>query len=260
VTMEPVIQIKKLNASYNSEIALQDINMEIYKGEFVGILGPNGSGKTTLLKAVLGLISPAQGEIRLFGGPVDAAARKRMGYVPQKGSIDLTFPIKVFDAVMMGRYPLMGLFRYPSRSDRTIVETVLKGVDAWHLRDKPIGELSGGEAQRVWIARALVSDPEILLLDEPTTGLDVMSQGQIIDLVHRIHEGKGLTVLYVTHEVNNVSCYLDKVAYLKKTLYAYGHPNDVIKVETLREVYAGEVEVVQGIDRPLVVVGDHCHV
>lgn len=258
--MEPVIQIKKLTAYYNREPALQDINMEIGKGEFVGILGPNGSGKTTLLKAILGLISPIQGEIKLFGGPVDGAARKRMGYVPQKGSIDLTFPVKVFDAVMMGRYPLMGLFRYPTKADRAIVEETLKGVDAWHLKDKPIGELSGGEAQRVWIARALVSNPEILLLDEPTTGLDVMSQGQIIELVHRIHERKGLTVLYVTHEVNNVSCYLDKVAYLKNSLYAYGHPNDVIKVETLREVYAGEVEVVQGVDRPLVVVGDHCHV
>lgn len=105
-----------------------------------------------------------------------------------------------------------------------------------------------------------MSNPEILLLDEPTTGLDVMSQGQIIELVHRIHEGRGLTVLYVTHEVNNISCYLDKVAYLKKSLYAYGHPNDVIKVETLREVYSGEVEIVQGVGRPLVVVGDHCHV
>lgn len=258
--MEPVIQIKDLTASYNGESALQDINMEIYKGEFVGILGPNGSGKTTLLRTILGLISPDKGGIRLFDGPIDAAARKRMGYVPQKGSIDLTFPIKVFDAVMMGRYPLMGLFRYPARSDRIVVEEVLKGVDAWHLRDKPIGELSGGEAQRVWIARALVSNPEILLLDEPTTGLDVMSQGQIIELVHSIHEGKGLTVLYVTHEVNNVSCYLDKVAYLKKTLYAYGHPKDVIKVETLRDVYAGEVEVLQGNGGPLVVVGDHCHV
>lgn len=258
--MDSVIQIKNLTASYNNEIALQDISMEIFKGEFVGILGPNGSGKTTLLKTILGLILPGNGEIRLFGGPVDSAARKRMGYVPQKGSIDLTFPVKVFDAVMMGRYPMMGLFSYPSRSDRMVVEEVLKGVDAWHLKDKPIGELSGGQVQRVWIARALVSNPEILLLDEPTTGLDVKSQGQIIDLIHHIHKDNGLTVLYVTHEVNNVSCYLDKVAYLKKNLYAYGHPNEVIKVETLREVYAGEVEVLQGDGRPLVVVGDHCHV
>ena len=256
--METVVEIKNLTASYNSEPAIQGISMEIFKGEFVGILGPNGSGKTTLLKTILGLISPIEGEIKLFGGPVDGAARRRMGYVPQKGAIDLTFPIKVFDAVMMGRYPLMGFFRYPSRSDRTEVEEALKGVDAWHLKDKPIGELSGGEAQRVWIARALVSKPEILLLDEPTTGLDVLSQGQIIDLVHHIHKRKGLTVLYVTHEVNDVSCYLDKVAYLKKTLYAYGHPNDVIKVETLKEVYSGVVEVIQEEGRPLVIVGDHC--
>ncbi len=256
--MEPVIQIINLTASYNGEPALLDVSMDVHRGEFIGVLGPNGSGKTTLLRTILGLISPGSGEVRLFGGPVDGAARKRMGYVPQKGHIDLTFPVKVFDAVMMGRYPMMGLLRYPSKPDRLAVEEALKGVDAWHLRDKPIGELSGGEAQRVWIARALVSRPEILLLDEPTTGLDVMSQGQIIDLVHHIHHDRGLTILYVTHEVNNVSCYLDKVAYLKKGLYAYGPPNEVIKVETLREVYAGEVEVIQGEGRPLVVVGDHC--
>src|SRR3990170_1835012 len=154
--MEPVIQIKDLTVSYNGEVALQDISMDMYSGEFIGVLGPNGSGKTTLLRIILGLISPARGEVRLFGGPVDGAARKRMGYVPQKGHIDRTFPIKVFDAVMMGRYPLIGLLRYPSNADRQVVEEVLKGVDGWHLKDKPIGELSGGETQRVWIARALV--------------------------------------------------------------------------------------------------------
>lgn len=258
--MEPVIEIKNLTTSYNGEPALEGINIEIFRGEFVGILGPNGSGKTTLLKSVLGLLTPVRGEVRLFGGPVDNGARRRMGYVPQKGAVDLTFPIKALDAVMLGRYPLMGLFRFPSRSDRQMVEEALKGVDAWHLRDKPIGELSGGEAQRVWIARALVSRPEILLLDEPTTGLDVMSQGQIIDLIHHIHKDRGLTILYVTHEVNNVSCYLDKVAYLKRNLYAYGSPGEVIRAETLREVYAGEVEVITEGGRPLVVVGDHCHV
>jgi ABC-type Mn2+/Zn2+ transport system ATPase subunit len=258
--MEPVIQIKDLTVSYNSEPALNDVNMEVFRGEFVGILGPNGSGKTTLLRTILGLIKPAKGEVRLFGSPVDSKARRRMGYVHQKGSVDLTFPIKVFDAVMMGRYPLMGLFRLPSRSDRLTVDDALRAVDAWHLKDRPIGELSGGEVQRVWIARALVSKPEILLLDEPTTGLDVMSQGQIIDLIHHIHKERGLTILYVTHEVNNVSCYLDKVAYLKKSLYAYGHPNEVIKVETLRKVYTGEVEVIQEGGRPFVIVGDHCRV
>lgn len=258
--MEPVVEIKNLTTSYNGEPALQDITMDICKGEFVGILGPNGSGKTTLLKSVLGLLQPVKGEIRLFGGPVDNMARRRMGYIPQKGSVDLSFPIKAFDAVMLGRYPIIGLFRFPSRSDRLAVEETLKGVDAWHLKDKPIGELSGGEAQRIWIARALVSKPEILLLDEPTTGLDVKSQGQIIELIHHIHKERRLTILYVTHEVNNVSCYLDKVAYLKRNLYAYGPPNEVIKAETLREVYTGEVEVITEGGRPLVIVGDHCHV
>lgn len=258
--MEPVIKIKNLTATYNEEPALQDINMDICMGEFVGILGPNGSGKTTLLKTILGLILPMKGEVRVFGGPVDGRARRRMGYVHQRGSIDLTFPLKVFDAVMMGRYPLIGFFRFPAISDRQIVEDVLKAVDAWHLRDRPIGELSGGEAQRVWIARALASKPEILLLDEPTTGLDVMSQGQIIDLIHQIHKNRGLTILYVTHEVNNVSCYLDKVAYLKKSLYAYGPPNEAIKIEILREIYTGEVEVITEDGRPLVIVGDHCRV
>src|SRR3972149_10496784 len=181
-----IIKFSHATIAYQQRPALEDISLEIRQGEFVGIIGPNGSGKTTLLKAVLGLICPDKGSVRIF----DCACHKlrchhkaKIGYIPQKEQIDPNFPVTVMETVMMGRYSSIGLLRRPSKPDKGLVETALREVGMNEYEDAPLGHLSGGQQQRVLIARALVQQPEVLLMDEPTTGIDPPTQHSIIRLI-----------------------------------------------------------------------------
>lgn len=258
-----IIKFSNATIAYQQCVALEDISLEIYQGEFVGIIGPNGSGKTTLLKSILGLIRPSRGSVQIF----DCACHKlrchhkaRIGYIPQKGQIDPNFPVTVMETVMMGRYSSLGLLKRPTKRDREIVLNALREVEMEGYTEAPLGHLSGGQQQRVLIARALVQQPEVLLMDEPTTGIDTPTQHSMIKLISDLHKGLNLTVLLVTHDINMISPYVDRIALLKVKLFAIGTPADVLREKTLSEIYGKQVVVTTNGSGTYVIVGDYHHV
>ena len=218
----PIINLKNIEYSYSStnveqQFNLSDVSLEIFKQEFVSILGPNGAGKSTLLKIISGLYKPQKGNIKLFEKDyseydLKELARK-IGFVSQSNfSI---FPFSVYEIVMMGRTPHLGLFGIENAKDREIVDNVLETVGISHIKNKGINEVSGGEAQRAFIARALVQQPEIILLDEPNAHLDIQHQISIFNILSKLKEQKGLTVISVSHDLNLAGYYSDKIVLMR---------------------------------------------
>ena len=258
-----IIRFSNATIAYQQRVALENISLEIYRGEFVGIIGPNGSGKTTLLKSILGLVRPDNGSVRIF----DCACHKlrchhkaKIGYIPQKGQIDPNFPVTVRETVMMGRYSSIGLIRRPTGRDMDLVIDALREVGMEGYIDAPLGHLSGGQQQRVLIARALVQQPEVLLMDEPTTGIDTPTQHSIIKLISNLQKDLNLTVLLVTHDINMISPYVDRMALINTKLYAIGKPSEVLHEKTLTEIYGKQVVVTTKEGGTYVIVGDYHYV
>jgi ABC-type Mn2+/Zn2+ transport system ATPase subunit len=240
-------------------MALQDISLTIHAGEFVGVIGPNGSGKTTLCRAVLGLMAPIEGHLHIFDCACEKLRchhRAKIGYLPQKGVVDRNFPVTVLETVMMGRYGALGLFRRPTAKDRDIAIDALAQVSMDGHQDTALGHLSGGQQQRVFIARALAQQPKVLLLDEPTTGLDMTTQHNVIELVQQLHDELNLTVLLITHDINMIRSRVDRLVLLKTKLYAAAPPAEVLKPEILREVYGKDLVITE---KDLVIVEDYHH-
>jgi zinc transport system ATP-binding protein len=246
----PVIELEHVYVAYHQRLVLEDVSLRVEKGQFVGVIGPNGSGKTTLLKAILGLVRPTRGQVRVFGVPpweLDGG-RSRIGYVPQIVDIDSRFPIHVADVVMMGRYRRIGLLRRPGPADREAVRWALAQVGMQALADRQIGELSGGQRQRVFVARALATlrqaqdtaEPELLLLDEPTTGFDVAMTEGLYQLLHQLHRSLDLTLLLVSHDVGVVSQFVDQVACISRRLVAHGRPDEMEGEGLLECMYGPE--------------------
>jgi ABC-type Mn2+/Zn2+ transport system ATPase subunit len=254
----PAVDFEQVTIAYPQNVALEDVSFRLARGEFLGIIGPNGSGKTTLLRAVLGLARPTRGQVRVLGVPGKdlARVRRRIGYVAQRKPIDPRFPVSVFDAALMGRYSSLGVLRSPSSGDRQKVAAALDAVGLTDLSGHVAGHLSGGQQQRLLIARALAQEPEILLLDEPTSAVDVGTRATIVDLVRRLHRERGLTTLYVTHDINEVLPCLDKVLYINQRVRAFGTCEAVMNRATLEELYGGRVVLVEDGGRRYVVVGD----
>ncbi|TKB80788.1 MAG: metal ABC transporter ATP-binding protein [Nitrospira sp.] len=256
---KPIITFQQATFGFPGVIALQDISLDILEGEYVGIIGPNGSGKTTLCRAMLGLMPPLKGTLQIFDCSCDELRchhRARIGYLPQKGKIDQNFPITVLEAVMMGRYGALGLFRRPGKQDRQIAMDALENVGMQDHWNTPLGHLSGGQQQRVLIARALAQQPQVLLLDEPTTGIDIVTQHSVLDLIKRLHRDLGLTVLLVTHDLNMIRAHVDRLVLLKTTLFAAGPPDEVLKTDVLQQVYGKDLVV---SERDQVIVRDYHH-
>ena len=256
---EPIIRFDHASFGFPGVVALKNLTLTINAGEFVGVIGPNGSGKTTLCKAVLGLMAPLEGHLHIFDCACDELRchhRARIGYLPQKGVVDRNFPVTVLETVMMGRYGAMGLFTRPGAADRRIALEALSHVGMEAHQDTALGHLSGGQQQRVFIARALAQQPQVLLLDEPTTGLDITTQHNVIELIEHLHEELGLTVLLVTHDINMIRARVDRLVLLKTHLYAEGAPADVLKAEILREVYGKDLVIT---DKDLIIVEDYHH-
>ncbi|HJT22160.1 MAG TPA: metal ABC transporter ATP-binding protein [Nitrospira sp.] len=255
----PIIRFDDASFGFPGVVALQNISLDIEAGEFIGVIGPNGSGKTTLCRAVLGLMSPLSGHVKIFDCSCDELRchhRAKIGYLPQKGIVDRHFPVTVLEAVMMGRYGALGLFRRPSKLDREIALEALTHVRMEGHRDTALGHLSGGQQQRVFIARALAQQPLVLLLDEPTTGLDITTQHSVVDLIQHLHEELGLTVLLITHDINLIRSRVDRLVLLKTRLYAAGPPADVLKPDILRQVYGKDLVITE---RDMVIVEDYHH-
>jgi zinc transport system ATP-binding protein len=215
-----VIEIKKLNFSYNNQPVLRDVNLTLHQGDFVAMIGPNGGGKTTLLKLMLGLLKADSGDMRIFNRPPQAVSH-RIGYVPQDVHVNKNFPISVLDVVLMGKLrPGRGWSRH-SQQDRQAAINALDQVEMKKFRDQRIGELSGGQKQRVFVARALVTDPELLFLDEPTASIDTKGQNEFYALLKELN--KTITILIVSHDLMVISGSIKSVICVNQKLHYHGH-------------------------------------
>lgn len=256
---DPIIRFEHASFGFPGVIALEDISLVVTAGEFVGVIGPNGSGKTTLCKAVLGLMPPIKGHLHIFDCACDKLRchhRAKIGYLPQKGVVDRNFPVTVLETVMMGRYGSLGLFKRAARQDHEIAMEALAHVGMEGHKHSALGHLSGGQQQRVFIARALTQQPKVLLLDEPTTGLDITTQHSVIELVEQLHRELGLTVLLITHDINMIRSRVDRLVLLKKRLFAAGPPTDVLRPDILRQVYGKDLV---STEKDHIIVEDYHH-
>ena len=245
-----VINIEDAVVSYREDIALRGVSLKVESGEFVGIIGPNGAGKTTLLTIVNGLGKLHTGRVWVLGHSLTSgnghSLRKKVGYVAQVENIDPRMPMNVREVVMIGRYGVLGVFRRPGRYDWEIVDEMLELVGMTHLARRPIGHLSGGEQQRVAIARCLVQEPELFLLDEPTVSLDWKAQTEILDLVKRIHDSRQLTTLFVTHDLKALPVACDRVVLMKEGLiWGEGSPVELLTDKNLGQLYDMPVSAVE---------------
>lgn len=247
--------VRDLWAGYDSTRALESVTFELPAGTLAGVAGPNGSGKSTLLKALLGLIKPWRGSIELFGAPVNGS-RNRVAYAPQSELVDWSFPVTVYDVVMMGRYGRLGLLRSPKASDREAVDSALAQVRLEALARRQISELSGGQQRRMLIARALSQEADLLLLDEPMVGLDATNQHELLELFERLRD-EGKTLLVATHDLSCVAACFDRALLLNKRLVAMGPPNDIFTPELLNEAYAEHLLMIP--TEGGVMVGHHGH-
>ncbi|WP_342596202.1 manganese/iron ABC transporter ATP-binding protein [Salinicola lusitanus] len=223
----------------NGHTALRDTSFEIPTGTITALVGVNGSGKSTLFKAIMGFVRLARGEIRVLGVPARVALKRNLiAYVPQSEEVDWNFPVLVEDVVMMGRYGHMGMLRIPKRQDRDAVETALARVDMQAFRQRQIGELSGGQKKRVFLARALAQDSRVILLDEPFTGVDVQTEDRIIHLLRELR-AEGRVMLVSTHNLGSVPEFCDRTVMIKGTVLAHGLTDEIFTQHNLERAFGG---------------------
>ena len=251
----PVVELQNVTAGYNGSRVLHDVDLRVMPGDFVGLLGPSGSGKTTLLRTVLGAAQIQAGAVRVHDKPV-RGRRNRAGYVPQLETIDWNFPVTVEEAVMMGRTMSNALFPWFRRHERELAYDMMERLGIADLAKRHIRRLSGGQQQRVFLARALVSSPELLLLDEPTSGVDVKTRDDVMHLLHDLNHA-GVTIILTTHEINAVAVHLPRIVCLNGSIVADGPPHRVIAPHILREVYGAEMPVIQYQGMTLVAESAH---
>jgi zinc transport system ATP-binding protein len=240
--MNPIIEINNVSFSYSQAPVVRNINLVIHEGEFLGMIGPNAGGKSTLLKLILGLLRPDAGEIIVFGQTPDKG-RSRIGYVPQYPAFSRDFPINVRDAVLLGRLGETRWYGGYTREDREIAMSALKAVEIDNIWNQSIDSLSGGQLQRMLIARALASKPDILILDEPTANIDVRAEEDIFALLKQYNDH--MTIIVVSHDIGFISGYVDRVACLNQTLLC--HTTSEISGKTIEELYGAPVRMIQHV-------------
>ena len=237
--MAPVLDIHDITVAYQRKPVLWDVDLTIDQPQLAAIIGPNGAGKSTLIKAVLGLVPVASGSVQVFGKSV-AAMRKRIGYVPQRESVDWEFPVSVLDVVLMGTYGQLGLFRRPGSAQRQFALECLEKVGLASFAQRQIGQLSGGQQQRVFLARALAQRADIYFMDEPMAGVDAATERIIFELLKELR-ASGKTIVAVHHDLRTVPQYFDYVALLNVRLVASGPTETVFTPENLRKTYGGRL-------------------
>ncbi|MDE3046064.1 MAG: ABC transporter ATP-binding protein [Verrucomicrobiota bacterium] len=230
-----VFEIDSLFVNYDRTAVLWDVTFQIPKGVLVGIVGPNGAGKSTLLKAALGLVKPLSGKIDFFGEPLEQA-RSRIAYVPQRETIDWDFPITAIEVVLMGRYRRLGWFRRIRQADRAAAMQALELVEMGGFANRQIGELSGGQQQRLFLARAFLQNPDLFLLDEPFTGVDLATEKMVVSLLKKLRD-QGKTIIVVHHDLPTVKEYFDWALLLNTRLIACGPVGEVFSSENLHRTY-----------------------
>lgn len=236
--MHKAISIQNLYVSYHGNEAVRNVSLGVDPGNLVGIIGPNGAGKSTFLKAMLGLIPRDKGEVEILGKTVKEV-RKQIAYVPQRNDIDWDFPITVIDAVLLGTYPRLKLFRRPGKKERQWAIECLGRVGMEDYKHRQIGELSGGQQQRVFLARALAQQAEVFFLDEPFVGVDVSSEETIVKILKELC-WQGKTVIVVHHDLSKANDYFHQLILLNKELIGFGAVSDVFQTEIIERAYQGQ--------------------
>jgi len=252
---DPLVTMHDLSAGYIGAPVVEHVNLSIMGGDFVGIVGPSGSGKTTLLKTMLGAVNIYEGAIKIGGRPA-GHGDARVGYVPQLETVDWHFPVTVEEVVMMGLAARSGYLPWSSRKHREAARDVMTRIGIDPLRKRHIRELSGGQQQRVFLARALVSEPKLLLLDEPTSGVDIKTRDDVLHLLDELNHG-GLTIVLTTHELNAVAAHLPWVVCVNGGVIAEGAPEHVFTTDILRRTYKADMNVIIHEGIPMVAEMPH---
>lgn len=241
----PALETHDLTVAYHKKPVLYGVDLAIPAGRIAGILGPNGAGKSTLLKAAAGLLPLAGGWVKIFGLP-PRRARQRMGYMPQRESVDWDFPVSVMDVVLMGRYGRLRLAQRPRPEDREVARQCLERVGLLPLANRQIGALSGGQQQRVFLARALAQDSDLYLMDEPFAAVDAATEAAIIEVMHEM-KGRGKTLLVVHHDLATAQQYFDWLVLLNMRLVASGPAEAVFTAENLQTAYGGRLTILSDV-------------
>ncbi len=231
---QPILNLAGVSLRYDGHTALEDVTFHLHAGERVAVVGPNGAGKSTLFKIVAGVLRPTEGEVTVYGsGP---GGHVCIGYVPQRSQVDWRFPVSVADVVMMGRIAKLGLFNWPKKRDWDLVHAALETVGMAGLANRQINELSGGQQQRMFIARALAQEAELMLMDEPLTGLDTPAQESLLALLDDLQR-RGVTLMVATHDLEQARLHFDRILLLNRRLIAFGAPEQVLQAGNLTRAY-----------------------
>ena len=241
-----LFEVNNLNFERQGNLVLNGASFQILPGEYCAIIGPNGGGKTTLVRLLLGLEKPTSGEIKLFGIPQKRFRDwNRIGYVPQRSAlVDSTFPATVREVVGMGRYALRGVFGFESAEDKSSISEAMELMGVSDLSDRLIGNLSGGQRQRVMIARALASDPDVLIVDEPNTGVDAQSQHRFYELLRTLNKTKKMSILFITHDIGVIAEDISRVLFVNQTLLVSQNPSEMIRCDEMSRLYGTPAHVV----------------
>jgi ABC-type Mn2+/Zn2+ transport system ATPase subunit len=252
---QPILELNHVTVRFDDTMALDDISFQLRRGERVAVVGPNGAGKSTLFNIVSGTLRPTSGQAQVYGYASDEHIC--IAYVPQRTHVDWTFPVNVSDVVMMGRVGKLGLFRWPKRRDWEIVADSLALVGMDHLAKRQIGELSGGQQQRAFIARALAQEAELMLMDEPLTGLDVKSQEDIFAILEKL-QMRQVTVMVATHDLNLAAERFDRLMLLNQRIIGFGHAATVFTPELLSQAYSGTMRLIETPGGTMFISDSHC--
>jgi manganese/iron transport system ATP-binding protein len=250
----PILRVASLSVRYESGTAIEDLSFELQTGERVAVVGPNGAGKSTLFKVIAGVITPTEGRVQIYGHA--PGGHICIAYVTQRSQVDWDFPIRVADVVMMGRIGKLGFFRQPGAKDRAVVNDALGLVGLAPLARRQISQLSGGQQQRMFIARALAQEAELMLMDEPLSGLDVNSQEDIFNILDELSQ-RGVTVLVAMHDLKLAAQRFKRVMLLNRRLVAQGTPEQVFTPRVLTDAYGAHLHLVS-TDNGILALGDTC--
>jgi zinc/manganese transport system ATP-binding protein/zinc transport system ATP-binding protein len=253
---DALVEFAQVSSNYGETVALQNVSLKIWPGQFMAIVGPNGGGKTTLLRTVLGMVPVASGKILMRGAGLSRTTLQRIGYVPQLETIDWNFPITVEEVITMGFFVKNRWFGGIGEKEKRKLDNIMERLNLSGLGQRHIRELSGGQQQAVFIGRALVGDPELILLDEPASGLDIRSRDDVIHFLHEINH-QGVAVVLTAHDLNWVAAHLPWAVCLNHRLIAEGRPNEIFTAEVLKEAYSGELVVIH--HDGMVMIGERPH-
>ena len=239
------LEIHDLTVAYHKRPVLWGVDVEVPAGQLVGVIGPNGAGKSTLIKAAMGLLPVSSGWVKVFGQPVKDNLR-RVGYVPQRESVDWDFPVSVMDVVLMGRYGHLGLFKRPRKEDREVARECLEKVKMLPYADRQISNLSGGQQQRVFLARALAQESDLYFMDEPFAGVDAATEAAIVTILQELKD-QGKTLLVVHHDLPTAKTYFDSLLLLNMRVVAFGPTEEVFTHELLQSTYGGRLTILSEV-------------